>query len=237
MSDPLLSVTACEAGYGSTQILFGIDLRIGTGEIVSLSGRNGMGKTTTIKTIAGLLRTWRGTTTFRSERISGLPPHEIARRGIGMVPEGRHVFPSLTVRENLLATARPGRDGSRRWTLEAVLATFPRLAERMTHGAARLSGGEQQMLAIGRALMTNPDLIILDEATEGLAPLIRAEIWAVLVRLKAQNLAALIVDKNLDQLAKLADRHYVIERGRIVWFGEGGDLAKDRPVVEKLLTV
>jgi branched-chain amino acid transport system ATP-binding protein len=237
MASPFLSVKACESGYGNTQVLFGVDLDIGVGEIVSLSGRNGMGKTTTIKTITGLLRTWRGTSTLRGETISGLPPHEIARRGIGMVPEGRHVFPSLTVRENLLATARRGQDGSNNWTLKAVLETFPRLAERMAHGAARLSGGEQQMLVIGRALMTNPELLILDEATEGLAPLIREEIWAVLARLKAEKLAVLIVDKNLDQLAKLADRHYVIERGRIVWSGVGGDLSKDRRFVEQLLTV
>lgn len=237
MTEPLLCIEAADSGYGITQVLFGIDLAINHAEIVSLNGRNGMGRSTLIRMLTGLLPLWRGSVRFAGRSIAGLPAHSIARLGIGLVPEGRHVFPSLTVRENLLATARPGRDGVGAWTLERVIETFPRLADRLHRGAALLSGGEQQMLVIGRALMTNPTLLILDEATEGLAPLIRGEIWAVLARLKQARQAVLVVDKNLDALATLADRHYVIERGRIVWCGAGDELNRDRASVEQLLTV
>jgi branched-chain amino acid transport system ATP-binding protein len=237
MSEALLSIAGAATGYGITQVLFGLDLTVGRGEIVSLNGRNGMGRTTTIRMLVGLLPVWSGGVTFAGQSLGGLPAHRIARLGVGLVPEGRHIFPSLSVRENLLATAKTGAEGGRSWTIERVLEIFPRLADRLDRGGAMLSGGEQQMLAIGRALMTNPSLLVLDEATEGLAPLIRSEIWAVLGHLKAAKQAVLVVDKNLDALMKLADRHYVVERGRIVWSGTGSDLNRDRRTVEQFLTV
>jgi branched-chain amino acid transport system ATP-binding protein len=216
----VLSVEGLAAGYGDSQILFGIDLAIGAGEVVTLLGRNGMGKTTTVSAIMGLIPARAGRIRFAGVELAGLPPHRIAQQGLGLVPEGRQVFPTLSVEENLVATARPGR-----WDLAAVYALFPRLAERRRNPGAKLSGGEQQMLAIGRALMTNPKLLILDEATEGLAPLIRAEIWAVLARLKAEGLAILLIDKNLAAVMRIADRHAIIARGRVVWSGDGAALA------------
>ncbi len=226
----MLTLHGLTAGYGGSQVLFGIDLAIGGGEVVTLLGRNGMGKTTTIRAVMGLLpsvggRVWGGGITLDGTAVAGLPAHRVAQRGLGLVPEGRQVFPTLTVEENLLATAanRTGRTPPR-WTLDAVYAFFPRLRERRTNPGAKLSGGEQQMVAIGRALMTNPRLLILDEATEGLAPLIRAEIWDVLAKLKAEGQAILLIDKNLAAVTRLADRHVVIEKGRTVWTGTSAEL-------------
>jgi branched-chain amino acid transport system ATP-binding protein len=225
----MLKLEGLTAGYGGSQVLFGIDLSIGAGEVVTLLGRNGMGKTTTIRAIMGLLpsvggRIWGGGIALDGAAVAGLPPHKVARQGLGLVPEGRQVFPTLTVEENLLATAAHRGPGAPRWTLPAVYDFFPRLRERRTNPGAKLSGGEQQMVAIGRALMTNPRLLILDEATEGLAPLIRAEIWDVLAQLKAEGQAILLIDKNLAAVTRLADRHVVIEKGRTVWTGTSAEL-------------
>jgi branched-chain amino acid transport system ATP-binding protein len=227
----MLAIQGLHAGYGHSQVLHGIELAIAEGQVVSLMGRNGMGKTTTIRCLMGLLR-GQGTLTFRGRDIARLPPHAIARLGIGLVPEGRQVFPTLTVRENLVATSRPGA-----WNVAGIEAVFPRLAERAGQLAATLSGGEQQMLAIGRALMTNPVLLVLDEATEGLAPLIRAEIWGCLARLKAQGQSILIVDKHLAALRTLADRMVVIEKGRTVWQGTPADLDAAPEVAHRFLGV
>ncbi|MDB5371206.1 MAG: transporter ATP-binding protein [Roseomonas sp.] len=223
----MLEVTALEAGYGHSQVLFGVDLRVGAGEVVTLMGRNGMGKTTTVRAIMGLNPPRAGRVVFQGAAVAGLPPEAIARRGIGLVPEGRQVFPTLSVRENLVATAANRAGHAAPWTLETIYALFPRLRERAGQSARTLSGGEQQMLAIGRALMTNPHLLILDEATEGLAPAIRAEIWATLAALKQRGQAILVIDKNLTALGRLADRHYVLEKGRTVWSGSSGDLSRD----------
>ncbi|HET9020210.1 MAG TPA: ABC transporter ATP-binding protein, partial [Acetobacteraceae bacterium] len=228
----MLSVTGLEAGYGRAQVLFGVSFTIGAGETLALMGRNGMGKTTTVRALMGLLRPWRGEVTFDGASLAGLPPHRIARAGLGLVPEGRHVFPTLTVEENLIATARPGR-----WTLARVLALLPRLAERRRHRGDRLSGGEQQMLAIGRALLTNPRLLILDEATEGLAPLLRAEIFATLAALKAAGEAVLVIDKHFSELRKIADRVAILEKGQVVWQGTPAALADDPAAIERHLHV
>ncbi|MFN3448633.1 MAG: ABC transporter ATP-binding protein [Roseococcus sp.] len=233
----MLLVEGLAAQYGASQALFDVSLAVGAGEVVTLLGRNGMGKTTTVRAIMGLLPSQGGRITggaigFEGASLLGAPPFAIARRGLGLVPEGRQVFPTLSVEENLIATARPGR-----WTLGEVHALFPRLAERRRSPARTLSGGEQQMLAIGRALMTNPRLLILDEATEGLAPLIRAEIWEVLGRLKAEGQAILLIDKNLAAVLRLADRHVVIERGRTVWTGDSAALAAAPEVRERYLHV
>jgi branched-chain amino acid transport system ATP-binding protein len=231
----MLQVDKLEAGYGPAQILFDVTFAVGAGEVVTLLGRNGMGKTTTIKTLMGLLPARGGSARFADEELLGRPSYRIAQRGLGLVPEGRQVFPTLSVEENLVATAAV-RHGAA-WTLERVYAFFPRLAERRRNMGGQLSGGEQQMLAIGRALMTNPKLLILDEATEGLAPLIRAEIWACLARLKQQGQAILLVDKHLDALTKIADRHVVIEKGHVVWTGTSHALAADVSVKERYLQV
>jgi branched-chain amino acid transport system ATP-binding protein len=230
----MLELENIEASYGASQVLFGIGFRVDAGEVVTLLGRNGMGKTTTVRTIMGLLKARAGQVRFDGETITGLPAYRVAKAGIGLVPEGRQIFPNLTVRENLIATARPVPGG---WTLDKVHGYFPRLAERADNMGNQLSGGEQQMLAIGRALMTNPKLLILDEATEGLAPLIRQEIWRCLGALKAERQAILVIDKNLDALLKLADRHVVIEKGRIVWQGASADLAADPAVQHRYLGV
>jgi branched-chain amino acid transport system ATP-binding protein len=224
----MLAVEDLAAGYGQSRVLSGIAFSIGAGEVVTLLGRNGMGKTTTVRAVMGLLPAAGGTLlggriAFEGAELAGQPPHRVAQRGIGLVPEGRQVFPTLTVEENLTATA--AARGAARWTLPAVYALFPRLRERRRNMGAQLSGGEQQMLAIGRALMTNPRLLVLDEATEGLAPLIRAEIWAVLAQLKAEGLAILLIDKNLAAVMRLADRHVVIEKGRVAWTGSTEALA------------
>jgi len=223
----MLVVEGLEAAYGDSQVLFGMRLAVGRGELVTLMGRNGMGKTTTVRAILGLTPPTAGSVRFRGREIAGQPPHRIARLGIGLVPEGRHIFLRLTVRENLVATARVGPEGRRSWTLEAVYDLFPRLAERSDAMGGQLSGGEQQMLAIGRALMTNPLLLLLDEATEGLAPLIRQEIWRSLARLKQEGLAILLIDKHVEPLLDLADRHFVVEKGRCVWQGTSADFRSE----------
>ncbi len=229
----MLEVRGLEAGYGGAQVLFGIDLEVDAGEAVALLGRNGMGKTTTVKSLAGILRPTAGSIRLHGRELAGAPAHRIGRAGLGLVPEGRQVFPTLTVEENLLATARDGGP----WELTRVLALFPALAERRRQLGAHLSGGEQQMVAIGRALVTNPSLLVLDEATEGLAPVVRAEIWRCLAALKDAGLAILVIDKNVDALARLADRHVVVERGRVAWRGTSAALARERDRVESHLHV
>jgi branched-chain amino acid transport system ATP-binding protein len=221
----LLEVEGIETRYGRSQVLFGLSLAIAPGEMVTLMGRNGMGKTTTVRSIMGLTCASGGAIRFGGRDIRGLPAYQVAKLGIGLVPEGRQVFPNLTTRENLVATAANRGSNADPWTLARVCALFPRLAERLGNMANQLSGGEQQMLAIGRALMTNPRLLILDEATEGLAPLIRTEIWRCLTRLKATGQSILVIDKNVQTLIRIADRHYLIERGRVVWSGTSAALA------------
>jgi branched-chain amino acid transport system ATP-binding protein len=232
----VLSVRALEAGYGSARVLFGVDLALAAGEVVTLMGRNGMGKTTMVKAIMGLLRPSAGSVSFAGRELAGAAPFRAAKAGIGLVPEGRQIFPTLSVEENLVATAA-ARFGAPRWTLKDVFALFPRLRERRGHQGWQLSGGEQQMLAIGRALMTNPKLLILDEATEGLAPLARDEIWAVLGKLKQEGQSILLIDKNLDAMLRIADRHVILEKGCVVWNGSGSELAADDLARERYLTV
>ncbi len=233
MAEPLLSVDAIETCYGLSQVLFGISISIMPGEMVTLMGRNGMGKTTTVRSIMGLTPARAGSIRFGGEDIRALPAYRIAKRGIGLVPEGRQIFPNLSVRENLTATAS-GEDG---WTLGKIYELFPSLSARESSMGNQLSGGEQQMLAIGRALMTNPRLLILDEATEGLAPLVRAEIWRCLARLKAAGLSILVIDKNVGALTQIADRHFLIERGRVVWKGSSAELAAVPEVQHRYLGV
>ena len=235
MADLMLEVSGIETAYGLSQVLFGMSLTIAPGEMVTLMGRNGMGKTTTVRSIMGLTPARAGTIRFAGADIRGLPAYKVAKLGIGLVPEGRQIFPNLTVRENLVATAVARGDGA--WSLEAVYDLFPRLAERQFSMGNQLSGGEQQMLAIGRALMTNPRLIILDEATEGLAPLIRAEIWRCLARLKKTGLSILVIDKNVGALMRVADRHFLIERGKVVWSGGSAELAAAPDVQHRYLGV
>jgi branched-chain amino acid transport system ATP-binding protein len=223
-STSLLEVENIETCYGLSQVLFGLSLSIRTGEMVTLMGRNGMGKTTTIRSIMGLTPAREGSIRFDGRNICDLAAFRIAKLGIGLVPEGRQIFPNLTVRENLVAAAANRLGVADPWSLEKVHALFPRLAERGNSMGATLSGGEQQMLAIGRALMINPRLLILDEATEGLAPLIRDEIWNCLSLLKAQGQSVLVIDKNVDNLTRIADRHYIIERGRVAWSGTSAEL-------------
>ena len=232
----MLKVTGLEAAYGDSQVLFGVDLAVEAGEAVTLLGRNGMGKTTTVSTVLGLVRPRAGSVRFDGREMAGLPPHAIARCGIGLVPEGRQVFPTPSVEENLVATSA-ARFGPPRWTLARIYELFPRLAERRRNLGNQLSGGEQQMLAIGRALMTNPKLVILDEATEGLAPLIRQEIWTCLRRLKAEGEAILVIDKNVDALAAFADRHVILEKGRVVWSGSSAELIADPVLKDRYLHV
>jgi branched-chain amino acid transport system ATP-binding protein len=229
----LLSLRGVQASYGASQALFDIALEVGEGEVVTLMGRNGMGKTTTIRTLIGLMRAQAGSIAFAGEDVTAWPADRIARLGIGLVPEGRMIFPTLNVRENLVATASNRRDAKEPWSLDRIFQLFPRLDERQAQMGATLSGGEQQMLAIGRALMTNPRLLILDEATEGLAPVIRAEIWRCIEALKARGQSILIVDKNITVLERIADRHVVIEKGRTIWSGTSGDLARQRSEVHK----
>ena len=232
----MLTVDHLSASYGPAQVLFDISFTVGAGEVVTLLGRNGMGKTTTIFALMGLVPPQGGTATFDGQSLVGLPPYRIAQAGLGLVPEGRQVFPTLSVEENLVATAA-SRFGKPQWTLARVYEFFPSLAARRTNMGNELSGGEQQMLAIGRALMTNPKVLILDEATEGLAPKIRAEIWQCLIRLKQEGQSILVVDKHLNALLKFADRHVVIEKGRVVWTGTSAALAADPTVRERYLQV
>jgi branched-chain amino acid transport system ATP-binding protein len=232
----MLSVSHLQACYGAAKVLFDISLFVGAGEVVTLLGRNGMGKTTTVNAIMGLLPCTGGSVSFDDKPLAGLPPYRIAQCGIGLVPEGRQIFPNLTVEENLVATAA-ARQPPARWTLADIYELFPDLKARRGNFGTQLSGGEQQMLAIGRALMTNPKLLILDEATEGLAPLIRTEIWNCLKRLKAQHQAILVIDKNVEALSAFADRHVIIEKGRVVWTGTSLELKRDRSVKDRFLHV
>jgi branched-chain amino acid transport system ATP-binding protein len=234
---PLLELTGIDTCYGRSQVLFGLSLAVAPGEMVTLMGRNGMGKTTTVRSIMGLTPAIAGSIRFAGEDIRDVPSYRVAQLGIGLVPEGRQIFPNLTARENLVATAANRGEVADPWTLDKVCGLFPRLAQRIGSMGSLLSGGEQQMLAIGRALMTNPRLLILDEATEGLAPLIRAEIWRCLGRLKADGLAVLVIDKNVEAVTRLADRHYLIERGRVVWTGTSSQLAAAAEVQHRYLGV
>jgi branched-chain amino acid transport system ATP-binding protein len=228
----MLDVRGLETAYGQSQVLFGVSLEIAEGEVVTLLGRNGMGKTTTVNSIMGVVRPRAGSVQMAGRALAGLPAYRIAQAGLGLVPEGRQVFPNLTVRENLVATAARGP-----WTLERVYGLFPALRERRQNMGNQLSGGEQQMLAIGRALMTNPRLLILDEATEGLAPLVRAGIYASIAQLKAEGLAILVIDKDVRTLTKIADRHYVLEKGRVVWRGTSAELTASEDVQHRYLGI
>ena len=233
----LLSIENFETGYGPSQVLFGMNLNIGKGEAATLLGRNGMGKTTTLRAIFGQLPRWSGEIRFLGERIDGMATERIAQMGLALVPEGRQIFPNLTVRENLLAFAANRSGNAEPWTLERIYQLFPRLQERAQNMGNQLSGGEQQMLAIGRALMTNPHLLILDEATEGISPLIRKEIWRVLARLKQDGQAILVIDKYLEELMRVADHHTFIEKGRSPWSGDNGALAAKPELWERYLGV
>ena len=237
MAEPLLKVEGIETRYGRSQVLYGVSLAIAPGEMVTLMGRNGMGKTTTVRSIMGLTPAASGSIRIDGREVREFPAYRVAKLGIGLVPEGRQVFPNLSVRENLVATAARRSGSASPWTLEAIYELFPRLKERAGSMGNQLSGGEQQMLAIGRALMTNPRLLILDEATEGLAPLIRREIWRCLARLKAQGQSILVIDKNVAALTKIADRHYMIERGKVVWTGTSQALAGAPEVQHRYLGV
>ncbi len=233
----LLELVNIETSYGLSRVLFGVSLTLAKGEVVSLLGRNGMGKTTTVRSILGLTPAGAGSIRFEGREIRALAAYRVAKLGIGLVPEGRQVFPNLTTRENLVATAANRSRAADPWTLEKVCALFPRLAERADSMANLLSGGEQQMLAIGRALMTNPRLLILDEATEGLAPTIRDEIWRCLQSLRARGQSILVIDKNIEALMRIADRHYIIERGRVVWSGTSPQLAAAPEIQHRYLGV
>jgi branched-chain amino acid transport system ATP-binding protein len=232
-----LEVDALATAYGRSQVLFGVAFRVGAGEVATLLGRNGMGKTTTVRSIMGMVRTQAGSIRFEGRELRGLPSYRVARAGLGLVPEGRQVFPNLTVRENLVATAAADAAGGNPWNLDRVYSMFPQLEERAGHLGSQLSGGEQQMLAIGRALMTNPRMLILDEATEGLAPLVCAEIYRAIERLKVSGLSILLIDKDLRALTRVADRHYVLEKGRVVWSGASPELVADRELQHRYLGV
>ena len=233
----MLKLSGVEASYGLSQVLFGIDLEVNTGEVVSLLGRNGMGKTTTIRAIMGINPAHDGEITFNGADIRGMPSYKVARLGLGLVPEGRQLFPNLTVEENLIATEdnRSGSDDP--WTLEKIYDLFPAVADRRNNMGNQLSGGEQQMVAVSRALMTNPKLLILDEATEGLAPLIRQEIWNTLETLKEHGESILVVDKNVDALTRIGDRHYIIEKGQVVWSGGSEELRSNEDLQHEYLGV
>ncbi|WP_395712153.1 ABC transporter ATP-binding protein [Reyranella sp.] len=233
----MLRVKELVAFYGASQALFGMEFAVNAGEVVTLMGRNGMGKTTTVNSVMGLLGARSGSVEFEGSRVDALPAFRIARLGLGLVPEGRQIFPNLSVRENLVAAAANRTARQNPWTLARVFDFFPRLGERQRNMGNQLSGGEQQMLAIGRALMTNPKLLILDEATEGLAPLIRQEIWSCLDRLKREGQAILVIDKNVAALVGLADRHYIVEKGRVVWTGTSQALASDSALQHRYLGV
>ena len=233
----MLTVADVKTFYGQSQVLFGMKLDVKEGEVVTLMGRNGMGKTTTIRSIMGLTPAREGRISWDDADITALPSHRVAKLGLGLVPEGRQIFPNLTVEENLVATAHNKNAARDPWTLKKIFDLFPGIAARRTNMGNQLSGGEQQMLAIGRALMTNPRLLILDEATEGLAPLIRIEIWNTLEKLKAAGQSILVVDKNVEALARIADRHYIIEKGKVVWTGKSDDLRKNEELQHRYLGV
>jgi branched-chain amino acid transport system ATP-binding protein len=233
----LLEVENLETAYGTSQVLFGVSFSIQAGEVATLLGRNGMGKTTTLRSILGLTPAFGGTVRFQGERIEALAPDRIARMGLALVPEGRQIFPNLTVKENLLAFAANRNASSDPWCLDGVFDLFPRLAERLRHMGNQLSGGEQQMLAVGRALMTNPHLLILDEATEGLAPLVREDIWQCLDKLRARGQTILVIDKYVQRLLRLANHHTLIERGQVVWQGDSAQLAAQPEVWQRYIGV
>jgi len=233
----MLAVDSIETAYGASQVLFGVSLTVGDGQVVTLLGRNGMGKTTTVRSIMGIAPPRAGTISFEGRLIQGLPPYRVAQAGLGLVPEGRQVFPNLTVRENLVATAMDRTAAAAPWRIDAVFELFPQLAARARILGGALSGGEQQMLAIGRALMTNPRLLILDEATEGLAPLVRAEIWRCVEGLKARGQSILIIDKDMATLTRIADLHYILEKGQIVWNGTSADLRLRADIQHRYLGV
>ncbi|MBA3904218.1 MAG: ABC transporter ATP-binding protein [Rhodocyclaceae bacterium] len=233
----LLQAEGLHTYYGVSHILHGVDFSVRRGETIGLMGRNGMGKSTLLKSMLGLVRPKQGTVRVRGEDMTQAAPHAIARRGVAYVPEGRGIFPNLSVRENLVMAARAGADGRREWGFDRVMATFPRLGERINNGGAQLSGGEQQMLTIGRALMTNPDLLILDEATEGLAPLIAREIWNIIKTIRASGIATVIVDKNYGAVMALADRSVVLVKGRVVFSGSSGELSDNEELMHRFLGV
>jgi len=233
----MLEVADMETCYGNIQALFGMTLSCAEGEVTTLLGRNGMGKTTTVSSIIGLLASRAGEIRFNDQLINNWPSYKIAQLGIGLVPEGRQIFPNLSVRENLVATAANYSASNDPWTLDRVLEFFPRLQERLGNQGRQLSGGEQQMLAIGRALMLNPRLLILDEATEGLAPLIRQEIWRRLEQLKQSGLTILLIDKNIDEFSHIADRHFIVEKGRVVWQGDSDQLTADADLKARYLGI
>jgi len=237
MAEILIEARGVHAYYGASHVLHGVDLVVHRGETIGLMGRNGMGKTTLIRSIMGLLPPRAGVVRVHGDVMTGRAPHAIARAGIAYVPEGRGVFPNLSVRENLVMAARPGPDGRREWTYERVLATFPKLAERLHHGGQQLSGGEQQMLTIGRALLTNPDLLILDEATEGLAPLVAREIWTILRQIRDTGIAAIIVDKNFSAISAIADRNVILVKGRVVFEGSSDQLRRTPETLQRHLGI
>ena len=233
----MLEINGLETAYGQSQVLFGMELNVGKGEVVTLLGRNGMGKTTTLHSVMGLVPSRSGNIRFQGQELRELPSYQIAKTGLSLVPEGRQIFPNLTVYENLVATASNRSQSENPWNLDRVFDLFPRLPNRIHHMGNQLSGGEQQMLAIGRALMTNPKLLILDEATEGLAPLIRNEIWNCVSNLKSAGQSILLVDKNIDALTRIADRHYIIEKGKVVWDGASSELQGDQDLQHRFLGV
>ena len=233
----MLEVKDIEASYGTSQVLFGVSLSIQEGEVVSLLGRNGMGKTTTIRTMMGMVPLQSGSVTFEGTEVGGLKDYQIAQLGLGLVPEGRQIFPNLTVHENLIATRANRSQSSEPWDVADIVELFPNLRDRMNNMGNQLSGGEQQMLAVGRALMTNPKLLILDEATEGLAPLVRQEIWKCLEGLKSRGQSILVIDKNVDVLTRIGDRHYIVERGQVVWSGSSQELSSNKDVQHQYLGV
>ncbi len=237
MAELLIEASGVDTFYGVSHILHGVDFTVRQGETIGLMGRNGMGKTTLIRSMLGLVRPRAGVVRVRGEDMTQASPHAIARRGIAYVPEGRGVFPNLSVRENLVMAARPGIDGRREWDFARIIATFPRLGERINHGGGQLSGGEQQMLTIGRALMTNPDLLILDEATEGLAPLIAREIWHIIKTIRASGIATVIVDKNSRAVMSLADRSMVLVKGAVAFSGLSKDLSGNPELMQRFLGV
>ena len=233
----MLEINGLETAYGQSQVLFGMELNVGKGEVVTLLGRNGMGKTTTLHSVMGLVPSRSGNIRFQGQELRELPSYHIAKTGLSLVPEGRQIFPNLTVHENLVATASNRSQSENPWNLDRVFDLFPRLTNRIHHMGNQLSGGEQQMLAIGRALMTNPKLLILDEATEGLAPLIRNEIWNCVGSLKSAGQSILLVDKNIDALTRIADRHFIIEKGKVVWDGTSSELQGDQDLQHRFLGV
>ena len=233
----MLEMEGLDAFYGQSQALFGMSLSVEAGQVVSLMGRNGMGKTTTIRSIMGLIRPRSGRLSFQGQNLIGLASYKVAQLGLGLVPEGRQIFPNLTVRENLVATARTGQGTSKPWTLDRVYELFPRLEDRQGSMGNQLSGGEQQMLAVGRALTTNPTLLLLDEATEGLAPLVRDEIWSCLSVLKSAGQAILIIDKNVETLTEICDHHFIVEKGHLVWNGNSDELRANPEIQQQYLGV